>query len=278
MPSALRCLVPPFFVPLLRRLSGRSTRYVGNFRSWKEALVHSDGYDSITVLDRVTRATRRVLDGSASFERDSVCFDRPDYRWPLLASLLWVAAQNGGSLDVIDFGGSLASSYLQNRQFLAGLKDLCWSVVEQPAFVERGEELFPCGPPYFRLRVEDCVHFGAPQVLLLSSVLQYLPQPYDVLRSLLLHQFPYVIVDRTPVLIESCSDRLTVQIVPPSIYPVKYPCWFLSLDRLMSQFLPEYRIVAELSCEEKTTVSGGEYRGFLFAREPLDLELRGATA
>jgi putative methyltransferase (TIGR04325 family) len=267
MAGAIRSLLPPVLLPMLRRLRGRSIRYVGNFGSWKEAQARSDGYDSATILDRVTDATRRVLAGNASFERDSICFDIPDYRWPLVASLLWVAAQNRGKLDVVDFGGSLASTYLQNRQFLAGLEQVRWSVLEQPAFVRRGEELFPRGLPEFRSRVEDCSHKGSRQLLLLSSVLQYLSRPYEVLAYLQMHQFPYVIVDRTPVVPKSASDRLTVQIVPSSIYPASYPCWFLSLDRLMQHFLPAYRIVAELPCDEKTTVGGIEYRGFLFERE-----------
>ena len=69
-------------------------------------------------------------------------FNEVQYAWPLLAGLLWVAAKHGGRLEVLDFGGSLGSSWFQNRAFLAGLGAVGWNVVEQSATVDVGRREF----------------------------------------------------------------------------------------------------------------------------------------
>ena len=81
-----------------------------------------------------------VKRGEAVFERDSVIFDKVQYAWPVTAGLMWVAARNGGRLSVLDFGGSLGSSYFQNREFLAYLPNVRWSVIEQAHFVKAGRK------------------------------------------------------------------------------------------------------------------------------------------
>jgi putative methyltransferase (TIGR04325 family) len=82
-------------------------------------------------------------------------------------------------------------------------------------------------------------------VAVLSGVLPYLEDPHVMLRDVAQAKLGHVIVDRTP-LWES-DDRLTVQSVPPSIYgfPVSYPAWILNRERVLSHFLPQYRLVAE---------------------------------
>jgi putative methyltransferase (TIGR04325 family) len=263
----LREFIPPALKPLARRVRGRSVRFEGNYLTWCDARGRSAGYDSAEILARVTAGVKKVLAGEAAFERDSVCFEEPEYRWPLLASLMWIAARSNGELSVVDFGGSLGSSFLQNREFLRGLARVRWQVVEQPSFVERGRELFREGQPEFYLSAEECLRDGPAQVLVLSSVLQYLEDPHQLLCQLLSHRFQYVIVDKTPCMTNGSRDRLTLQTVPPSIYPATYPCWFLSCDRLLRHFQPEYRIVADLPCGDEVLINGGRYRGFLFARK-----------
>ena len=55
------------------------------------------------------------------YERDSVLFDTIRYSWPLLSDLLRAASEDQNHLSVLDFGGSLGSSYYQNRVFLSHL-------------------------------------------------------------------------------------------------------------------------------------------------------------
>src|SRR2546423_4469658 len=134
----LKGIVKEILPPVLVKLLTRTSRYgwKGNYSTWQEAIRHCNGYDSPGILEKVKFSALKVKKGVAPYERDSVLFDRIAYSWPLLASLLWIAAKNRGRLNVLDFGGSLGSSYFQNRQFISGLNEIRWYVIEQPNFVE----------------------------------------------------------------------------------------------------------------------------------------------
>src|SRR5450755_262798 len=96
---------------------GPGVVYSGDYPSFAEARARSNGYEASVILERTRTALHRVLRGEAAFERDSVTFDKLELQWPLLAMLLRVAAENGGQLSVLDFGGSLGSTYYQCRGF-----------------------------------------------------------------------------------------------------------------------------------------------------------------
>ena len=176
-----RALLPPIVADLARRHIAPA--WSGDYASWAEALAASSGYDAPAILDRVEAAALKVKRGEAVHERDSVVFDAIEYSWPLLSGLLWAAARDG-RLDVVDFGGALGSTYAQNRHFLQPLPSLRWSVVEQPHFVERGRRSFQDERLRFYESLEACLTENTPNVLVLSSVLQYLERPYDLLAGL----------------------------------------------------------------------------------------------
>jgi putative methyltransferase (TIGR04325 family) len=75
-----------------------------------------------------------------------------------------------GRLTVLDFGGSLGSTYFQNRKFLNFIGDLSWNIVEQPHFVKTGRLYFQNEILHFYYDVEECVKKENPNVLILSSV------------------------------------------------------------------------------------------------------------
>ena len=75
--------------------------------------------------------------------KEILCFLTPlNIHFLLLSGLLWIAVRNNGKLNVLDFGGSLGSSYFQNKFFLDNLTDVNWCIVEQPEFVRTGNEYF----------------------------------------------------------------------------------------------------------------------------------------
>jgi putative methyltransferase (TIGR04325 family) len=98
----------------------------------------SSGYDNASILERVAAATREVVAGRATYERDSVLFFRPEFRFPVVAALLHEGLLGNGCLDVVDFGGALGSAYWQSRPFLKSIPRVNWRVVEQPHFVALG--------------------------------------------------------------------------------------------------------------------------------------------
>lgn len=87
------------------------------------------GYDSDSVLKKVKDSAKLVHSGKAVYERDSVLFDKIQYSWPLLSSLMLVAA-NRQSMKVIDFGGAFGTTFQQNKKFLKSLPfEIDWRII-----------------------------------------------------------------------------------------------------------------------------------------------------
>lgn len=245
-------LTPPVFIHLAKKLRGKLSTstfgLIGDFHSWEEAMAASTGYDSDLILEKTKAALIKVKNRNAAYERDSVLFDKIHYSWPLLAGLMWVAAQNKGSLNVLDFGGSFGSTYFQNRFFLSSLSTLRWNIVEQPAHVRVGKELFEDNSLKFYGSVDECVSDTTPNVVLLSGVLQYLKNPYEIITTLFQLPGITIIIDRTPFW-NGDHDKLRVQRVDPNIFDASYPIWVLSLHNFR-RTLASSTIFEEFECFE----------------------------
>jgi putative methyltransferase (TIGR04325 family) len=252
---------------ILRRDRG-SIRFTGNYKSWEDALRDSTGYSAPEILEKTQAAVQKVKLGHAEFERDSVAFDHPQYEFPLLAGLLKAATTANGRLSVLDFGGSLGSTYFQSRKFLSAVKDLHWSVVDQPAQVTCGQKEFETKQLHFYATIADCLAQQQPNALLLSNVIQYLPRPYQFLEEIVRLRIPYVIVERVPFGCTGC-DRLTVQHVPASIYSASYPAWFLSEPTFRAILEKNYDLVCEYPAGEAFRLEDGQvvFKGFQYLLE-----------
>jgi len=214
----------------------------GSYTSWEEANAQCSGYDSELILQKCKASLLKVKRGEAVYERDSILFDEIQYSWGLLAGLQRVALEHSGRLSVLDFGGSLGSTYFQNRQFLSTVSSFEWSIVEQSHFVDCGKENFENDELQFFYTIEECLKKRKPNVLILSSVLQYLEKPYDWINRFLDLDIPYIIVDRTAI-VATQNDILTTQHVPTDIYEASYPAWFFKQD-FFNEFAPEYDLIS----------------------------------
>jgi putative methyltransferase (TIGR04325 family) len=255
--------LPPVAVDALKRSFG-SVHFEGNYSSWSEAAQACEGYGTDVVLERVVAAATAVKEGRAAYERDSLVFHESAYEWPLLSCLLWAANHEGGALNVLDFGGSLGSSYYQHRAWLQGLRRLRWSIVEQQNFVRVGRERFQDDTLRFFPDVDNCIQEEKPTVLMLSGVLQYLEDPYALLNSLLDKAFEVIILDRTPLL-DSPKSRITLQRVGERIYPATYPAWFFSRTEFLRVFEGRYRLIQAFDCADRVNLPS-RFQGFLFER------------
>lgn len=259
--------IPPLLKQLYQRLV-RGVGYFGDYLSWDEACRASSGYDSDLILQQVKEALLKVKTGEAVYERDSVLFDRIHYSWPLLAGLLWIASRNGNRLSLIDFGGSLGSSYFQNREFLSHLDELQWSIIEQEKFVQCGRESFADRQLRFYNTIEECMTERVTDAVLLSGVLPYLERPYDILTEIVERGFLYIIIDRTPF-IERDEDRITVQKVPAEIYRASYPAWIFSREKFFAFFAAKYELTIEFDALAGAIPLGDDMardEGFIFRR------------
>jgi putative methyltransferase (TIGR04325 family) len=258
-------LLPPLATRFLERLKSKGG-YMGNYTSWAEAKRASTGYDTDIILNKVKDALLKVKNGEAVYERDSVLFDEIQYSWPLLAGLLWVATCNKNRLNLIDFGGSLGSSYFQNRALLGHLEEFTWSVIEQEAFVLCGKEHFEDQFLKFYFTIEECIEVRRTDSILLSAVLPYLENPYKLLDQIIKQKFSYIVIDRTPIL-EGWKDRLTVQHVPAEIYDARYPAWIFGRDKLLGLFKKDYELVMQFDALAGSIFLGNTVahdKGFIF--------------
>lgn len=235
--------------------TAHSYGFFGSYSSWDEAYKNCTGYDSSNILEKTKNALLKVKRGEVVYERDSVLFDKIHYSWPLLVGLLRASSENHNRLSVLDFGGSLGSTYFQNREILSGLDSLKWSIVEQPHYVACGKKFFQSNELVFYDDLNACLLKERPDVFLASSVIQYLEKPYMVLSKIIESGVKWIIIDRTPFLLDNKKDLLTVQKVTPSVYDASYPAWFFNKKEFLNYFKKKYSLLGEFQGFDRANIS-----------------------
>ena len=273
MKQRIKNIIPDSIKSSIKGLFATKSPYgwFGNYSSWKAANEKCTGYDSDVILEKVKAAVLKVKNGEAVYERDSVLFDSIEYSQPLLDAFLLIAGESDNQLHVVDFGGSLGSSYFQNRSFLSSVKKLEWSIVEQKHFVDCGKKFIEGEQLKFFFTIDEALNNQKSNVLFLSSVIQYFEKPYELIEKCLSYNFDYIIVDRTAFL-EFDKERITVQIVPESIYKASYPAWFFNEQKIIKAFSGKYELVngfdSKFDPREKLEDGVWSYRkGFVFKKK-----------
>jgi putative methyltransferase (TIGR04325 family) len=268
-PSLWRDLAPPLVLDLVRRATGRTTVFKGPYSDWERATADAQGYDAAEVLNRVGDAARKVLRGEAPYERDGMLFDHVEYSFPVLSTLLLAAARHQRNLTVLDIGGSLGSSYRDCRPLLGiAIDRVRWLVVEQPALVDLGRMELQTEELRFFPTIAEAVRDATPSVVLLSSVLQYLPLPWATLDEVQTCQPSFIVIDRT-IINDSPTSSVYVQCVPRRMYKASYPVWSLSRERIMQQLAPAFDLVSEHGSLQFPALGriASTFEGFIFARK-----------
>jgi putative methyltransferase (TIGR04325 family) len=249
----IKQIVPPVLINLYRAYRKRnisnvsdelSIHWEGDYQNWQQAMQYCTGYDAENILEKVKASVIKVKNGEAVYERDSVLFDKIQYSWPLLSCLMKIALENNSTLHIVDFGGSLGSTYFQNRNFLKNINSLKWHVVEQENFVETGKAFIADDTIRFYKTIEEALEDMYNSVLLVSGVLQCLDNPYEWIRKMIEYKFQYILIDRT-AFIENETDVLTVQHVPEEIYKASYPAWFFNEKKLIAPFEQQYEVLVD---------------------------------
>lgn len=241
----------------------------GSYRTWEGAREDSTGYDAPIILERTKETMKKVISGEAVYERDSVLFPEVQYSYPLLAGLMWVAAKYRGILHVLDFGGSLGTTYYQNYEFLRGLSSHQWGIVEQEEYVKAGKEVAENEYLTFYESTREYLRANVPNVILCSSVLQYVEDPYGLLYILSeIRPCKYLIIDRTSFW-DGEEDWIGVQKVPKNIYPATYPIRIFSKKAFLSK-LKElgYTVMVEFpSLDHLKLPINAEWKGMILVQE-----------
>lgn len=271
----IKKLIPPLFIEFYNSIIKQPKNglmWLGNYGSWAQAKELSLGYESTAILEKVKNALLKVKNGEAVYERDSVLFNKIQYSFPLLSALMWILTKEK-KINIIDFGGSLGSSYFQNKFFINKANtDITWNVVEQKHFVDCGKIHFEDENLKFHANISDCFQKEKINVLILSSVISYLENPKNSIDSILNFKFDYIIIDLTGVVINYDKNVLTVQQIPPSIYKASYPCWFFNEEYLTSLFTPNYNLIYDFDCELGNDIQlenkiKAKYKGYFYSKK-----------
>lgn len=228
--------------------------FSGPYPSWAQAVESAYGYDDPSILAKIKEASLQVKNNPRLFARDGMVFSTPQYSHPLLSALLKVAIEKKGPLNVVDFGGGLGSSYYALRNYCPAV-ELKWFVVEQPNFVEYGNQF---------LR-DDALSFYSDlsslsekiDIIVLSGTLQYIDQPYHLLKQILALKAPYFLLDRTWFNEKADQDQIVVEHVPEHIYKSSYPCWLLSYKKLKEFLDSAYQVIFEFDALEGKFFNNG---------------------
>ncbi len=256
--SSLWLRTRKLLAPLVRRVVPSRLPMQGAYLSYDAAMADATGYDSPVVSQQVEQATRAVLEGRALYERDGTAFaSRPDL--PIHAALKTLINAHS---TIADVGGGLGGLYINAPElFPRGCRYL---VLEQATMVLAGRQLASdyCLPIKFLDAEQDPL--PTVDILILSSVLQYLPDPWGTSVDLLKRCQPRsVIVDRTAV--RRGDSRWFVQTNPGYYeHPVTYPIQVLDRDRLRRSF-PGYQLKREW--RNSFDAQRPEHIGLLFVRD-----------
>lgn len=107
-----------------------------------------------------------------------------------------VAQRQSEICRVVDIGGASGYHYLCARDFLKR-HSLSWTVVETAAMVKAAEPLFGSDELRFVPTLDEA--FGNPvDLLILSSTLQYMPQPEEALRRIAVAKPRCIVLARFP--------------------------------------------------------------------------------
>lgn len=237
---------------LIKKLLGINTSVVqwkGEYNSWESAKKSSTGYDSDAIFSAVVDAVDQAEKEDDWFERDGTVIKSGIVNTPFLTGfLLAMKEASATSPTVLDFGGGLGSVFNQHKRFLKDFPDLTWNIIEQGKFIEIGQEKYTSETLRFYNSISDYSNVeGATDLVLISSVLQYLEKPYDVLNELMALNPKYIIVDLSVISDDLAKDTIAIQHIGKAIYgkEVSYPCWFFNKQNLMKQFKDKYQIIID---------------------------------
>ena len=192
------------------------------------------GYDDPSITEKALSSILETKDQSDRFERDSSIIEgTPDFAFN---SLRWIKCfAEGNKIDLVDFGGSLGSSFFQLKPFLDNYS-VKWNVIEQEHVAAVGKSKLENDQLKFFSNIQNIPVTSSISTFFSSGAIQYLQDPYKGLDDLNLGRFNYLIFDRLSVL-ESDKDRLTIQVVPKKRYKAIYPCWFLSKKKFLNYLI-----------------------------------------
>jgi len=181
----IKMFVPPITISFINKLMNVNNDNAKVYKSYSEALKDSDRlpYQSDDLVNLVFKKTNNFINNLRTSDYADLS---PTTINLLTAVLLTILLKKSETVIVVDFGGACGALYFQIRKILDKKYKLNYCVVELPRTVtiakaNENEELF------FTDNLADAISRcnGAIDLLHVSSVIQYLDEPYKYLQQLL---------------------------------------------------------------------------------------------
>lgn len=141
---------------------------------------------------------------------------------------------------ILDIGGSLGSTYFQNRKYLADVIKLEYVIAEQDNFVTYGKKNLENKTLRFIYSSDDFEKYGRFDIALLSASLQYIEQYKEIMIKLIKTKPRYIILDRIPI---SGRSRICIETVPERIYKSSYPLRIFSENEISDLLGSAYTLI-----------------------------------
>jgi len=229
----------PFY--LLYDKNTVQVRYLGDYANWELALAECQGYEDEAIINKVIDSVHKVLDGEAVWERDGCLFYEPKFVYQITAPVLRCALQNQNQgVRILDIGGSLGSTWYQNRSYWKDIKNLNYVVAEQQHFADYGNRELRNENLSFINSMDEFGEKGYFDIILMSASLQYISEYEKIISKIRKAEPRYIILDR---LLISDRMRICMETVPEAIYKSSYPVTIFTEERIRSYFEPKYHLI-----------------------------------
>ena len=215
--------------------------FKGPFDTWKDALTNSEGYHSSKIIDKLFISAMKVKNKKFAYERDTVLFSQPSYNWMLLYNI-FKYFNNYQNFNLIDFGGSLGSTYFQHKFFFNSFKTMKWNIIEQSKISKIGNRFFRDKNLKFFNNLEPVIKKDKSKFIILDNVLQYIENPSYIIDILSKHKGITIIIDNI-FFTEKNKDIIIVQKTPKRIYEATYPLRIFSKSKFLKKIGQHFKII-----------------------------------
>ena len=233
----------------------------GNYDSWDQALKFSKGYSDSVILKKTIKSVERVISKQAKFERDSFLFYTKSFDKTLLSLLKNIKKKIKKKIHLCDYGGSLGSLYFQHECIFKP-NYIDWNIVEQKHYVKYAKKNIKIKNLHFYDNL-NFLHKKKMHVVLFSSSLQYLKNPYQILEKIIKKKIPNIIIHRSPF--TKNNEIIKIQKVPKYIYNSSYPIRILNIKKICKKLKNAgYKLNTQYKLKE--TIDDYRYETFYFEK------------
>ncbi len=208
------------------------SRFVGFTKvgSWESAVAKSSGYESANVVEPIVAAAKRIQDCAQASNFLTTRYQQ--IATGMLHCISQAQFDVGGPIRVLDVGGGGADYFYQFKKFARQI-NFDWTVLETPALAQAMSNEFGRNPTNLRWISSIENTNETYDVILCSSVFQYVEKPFELLATLV-RKSEFLIVNRIS-LVDSSEHFVAVQRIITNGKRASYPVHFFADQKFLNE-------------------------------------------